>query len=281
MTDPGENNAPAKGVAGAIERVKRRPVVVVVVAVVALISFVFTVTDQFTRISGWVSDWRNPNASEYDQLKSIDLDSTKEFFEQTFGPAKKSFDLCAETICPPGEPDSLRMFGYESANSTIRVLFEGYSLKFYAVTMRGPELAPELTWLDHKLGTLGTVTFAEALSNARVATPDHATIFMGPKSSAYSEVIAPGMAGSQRGFLLAWAPDGYGSGDMRFDTDSAMLLSESQQDGMVTDRTALRQFRGASTPNTYGEFRDDDSYSGDLIKSSDHLIMLLFAGTEL
>lgn len=250
-------------VAGAIERLKRHPVIAVTLALVALVSFTLTVTDQFTRIRGWFAVEPNP-------LASLELDSRPAFLEQHFGVAKRAVDLCKEIACPGNAPDNLRMYVHETNGITLRAVFQGESLELYAVTVNRADVTPEMKWLGHDLGHLGKATFSEILNRAKATTPTDTALFMGARSVAYAEVFAPGAPGHYRGLLLAWAPDGYGGQGMRFDLDSAHELREG-------NAAALARFRSGTTPNTFGEFRDDGGYVGEMVTDADQLIKLLSA----
>lgn len=281
MADVGERGNAGKGITGAIERAKKHPVVIMVGTFGAVLAFVLAMTDQFARIGNMYSQWRNPNATEYAALESLDLDSRPEFFEDTFGRAKKSLDVCREIACTQPAPDSLRMYIHESEGITVRAIFEGNTLEMYAVTLMNETLSPPITWLGYDLGELGKVTFAEAVGVVESVEPTDAAVFVGPQSSAYAEVVATGAPGRYRGLLLAWAPDGYGAGDLTFDVDAAHELTEMEIQERPYDPAVLTRFRSATTPNTYGEFRDDGGYVGQLVHDARELITLLYVGTEL
>jgi hypothetical protein len=105
------------------------------------------------------------------------------------------------------------------------------------------------------------------------------SVFLGPQSVAYTEVVSVGAPGRYRG-LLAWAPDGYGGAELSFHLDSGGELALTPVD-MPYDPALLAWFRSGATPNTYGEFRDDEGYVGTLVQEADDLMALLYLGTEL
>jgi hypothetical protein len=88
----------------------------------------------------------------------------------------------------------------------------------------------------------------------------------------FLDADAVGASGNYRGLVLAVASDGFSGPDMAFDSDSGSKLS---------DKAVLENFRSGTTPNTYGEFRDDGEYVGRLLQQADAVISLLFVGTEL
>jgi hypothetical protein len=138
-----------------------------------------------------------------------------------------------------------------------------------------------MEWLDYDLGRLGKVTIAEALAAADSVEPTDTAIFMGPQATAYADVVSVGAPGRYRGLLLAWAPDGFGGPEMVFDLDSGRALVEAEINGQRPDPAVLATFRSGTTPNTFGEFRDDGGYIGNLVREANDLILLLFVGTEL
>src|SRR4029453_9017880 len=112
----------------------------------------------------------------------------------------------------------------------------------YTVTLMDQSLTPPINWLDHELGELGRVTFAEALDVVGTVQPTDVAVFMGPKSSAYTEVVAAGGPGRDRGLLPPWAPDGYGAGDLTFDVGAADQLAEASNREAPGESAALARF---------------------------------------
>jgi hypothetical protein len=260
----------------AIESAKRHPVVVVVCAVVAVAGFVFTVADQPTRASGR----SNAHGEEYAALDSLDLDTTPQFLEDNFGRAQKSIDLCRYRPCPPPVRNSLRMYIYKSRDFAVRAVFEDQSLELYAVTVMSPELAPRMKWLGYDLGKLGEATSRQALLAADNIGPTDIAVFMGPNSAAYADVVSVGAPGHYRGLFLAWAPDGNGGPKLSFALDAAQRLAIAQATGAPMRPRLVARFRSGTTPNTFGQFRDDGGYVGTLAQDADKLISLLYEGTD-
>ena len=280
MGDPQAKPTPGSSLKAVIGHIKGHPVIYAIGAVIAALIFVFDATDAFTRAKNVVTDLQNPHAAEYAALETLDLDTRLEFFEHNFGTAKSVFDLCQDGTCPDPVPESLRMYIHETDDLVIRAVFDGDQLEMCLVTLMSPRLSPPVEWLGYDLGRLGKATVAEVIAAATIEPTDTA-IFLGAQATAYADVVSVGAPGSYRGLLLAWAPDGYGGPEMAFDLESGLALAEAEINGDVLDPTVLATFRSGTTPNTYGEFRDDGGYVGNLVREANDLIPLLFVGTEL
>lgn len=281
MGEPEAKPTPGSSLKATIDHIKGHPVIYTIGAAIAALIFVFDATDAFTRAKDVITDLQNPHAAEYAALETLDLDTRLEFFEDNFGTARSVFDLCQDGTCPEPAPDSLRMYIHETDDLAIRAVFDGDQLEMYLVTLMSPTLSPPVEWLGYDLGRLGEVTFTEALTAADSVELTDTAIFMGPQATAYADVVSVGAPGSYRGLILAWAPDGYGGPEMAFDLNSGRSLAGAEINGDVPDPTVLSTFRSGTTPNTYGEFRDDGGYVGNLIREANDLIPLLFVGTEL
>jgi hypothetical protein len=276
MPEPRE---PARSVVvTAIERAKRHPIVIVVGTVVGLLIFLTTVGDLYGRMSDVVHDWRNPYDEDYKQLAELDLGVTPDYLDEWLGKPRRSVELCRELSCPPeAEDQTLIMNMYESKLVTVRAIFVDSGLEWYAVTLLSDELEPPMTWLDHNLGTLGRVTYAEALEVPGVE-PTDVDMFLGPQSSAYVEILAAGAAADYRGLILASAPTGW-SGAGSFDRESAeavMQLNEATYDAGVAG-----PFRSKSRPNTFGEFVDDGGIVSVLAGEAELARALLYLFTSV
>ncbi len=282
MVEPDDESATDSSVRRMIDRVKAHPVVVLAVAVVGVGAFAISVENVVVWTQDRVQGITNPYAADYEALETLDLDTRLEFFEANFGTARSVYDLCDEALeCPEGEQDPPLMYLHETDDLAVRAVFEGEQLQMYAVTLSSDKLSPEMEWLDWGLGSLGDVTFAEALEAIEtVAEPTDAEIFMGPQAVAYAEVVAAGAPARYRGLLLAHAPGGYSGPGTSFDTDSGFLLAESQGTELPANPAVAERFRAATTPNTFGEFRDDGGIIGDVMNEAQQVIPLLFVGTE-
>lgn len=270
------------------ERMKRRPFVVAFIAVAAVLAFAGTIVGLTVDLrtifspaeSGPATSSPKPvntRAVEREALASIDLDVTAEYFEQRFGIAKTSVDPCASQTCEGVQPGALRLNTYETERATVRALFDANRLAFYTVVAQAEDLLYDMRWLGHELGTLGQASFAGALGEAGISEPTDAEIFLGPRSSAYAEVFSAGASANYRGLYLAFAPYGSQGEKVRFDLDAARMLQESEDASGTFDPLALSEFRSSSTPNTFGEFRDDGPVAA-LVKEG--LVSILYLGVE-
>lgn len=263
-------------VAKAIDRAKRHPVVLVVTTVVAVLVFFGTVSDVFGRISGAVTGVVNPHQHDYERLARIDLGVTPEYLDGVLGSARRSVDLCRELSCPPeAESLGLTMNLYQSDFVAVRALFAGSSLEWYTVTLRSDDLSPSLKWLDHNLGALGDVTYAQALDVPKVE-PTDVDVFLGPRSTAYVEVFAGGAPSHYRGVILANAPDGWAKG--AFDREAAEAVE--QRDDAPYDSAVASRFRSRSQPNTFGQFVDDGGVLANLAGDAEFDRELLYTFTS-
>jgi hypothetical protein len=277
MPEP-EPEGPARPqpVAQLIDRAKRHPVVLVVTTIVAVLVFLGTVGDVFGRISDTVRGVVNPHQPEYERIAQIELGVTPQYLEERLGTARRSADLCQETACPPEAADqNLTMNLYQSDFVAVRAIFADSSLKWYTITLLSDELSPPMTWLDHDLGALGEVTYAQALEAPDVE-PTDAAMFLGPRSTAYVEVVSEGAPAAGLGLILASAPDGWSGEFDRNSADSVALLNDSPFDPSVAG-----PFRAASQPNTFGEFLDDGGVVATLARDAQFDQMLLYVFTSL
>ena len=80
---------------------------------------------------------------------------------------------------------------------------------------------------------------------------------------------------------MAHAPAGYSGPGTSFDADAGLQIAASQAQGQPPDAAVLDQFRSGTTPNTFGEFRDDGGTVGALLHEAQDVVALLFVGTEL
>lgn len=280
MAAQGSDDPRGSWLGSTLDHVKSHPVVYAVTAVVTSLTFFFNTSDLAQRSWALIDGRRNPHADELVALTELDLDTRLAFFEETFGTAREVIDVCAESVCAEPAPPSLLMYVHETPNVEVRAVFEGDRLELYVVTLRSDEMAPPMLWLGHDLGALGEVTFEQALGVPPVEPTDHAT-FLGPQAVSHVEVVAAGAPADYRGLILAWAPDGYGGPPLRFALEPAQAIASSSTDGVDPDPGQIAAFRSSTTPNAWGEFRDDGGYVGNLAREADDMISLLFIGTEL
>lgn len=283
MVDREDQHQPVGALKRRVDRLKAHPLIAVSATVVALGAFLINAEGVFVWGREKVNVVVNPNSADYQALQTLDLDTRLEYFEANFGTARAVYDLCEEAlICSDEHEGDPRMYLHATDDVVIRAVFHDEQLQMYAVTLMSDKLAPEIEWLDVPLGRLGEVSFAEALDGVDgIDGPTDLEIFMGPQATAYAEVVAAGAPAQYRGLLLAHAPAGYSGPGTSFDTDAALQMSESQLKELAPAAGTVDQFRSSSTPNTFGEFRDDGGTVGVLMREAQNAVPLLFIGTEL
>lgn len=183
-------------------------------------------------------------------------------------------------MCPPDvDNQSVIMNIYEPGSDLfeVRAIFVDSSLEWYAVTLLSDELKPQIEWLDHDLGDLGRVTFAEALEVPGVE-PTDVDVFLGPQSRAYVEIVAAGAPAGYRGLILGSAPTGW-SGESSFDVESATVLTQLNEGSY--DAEVAEPFRSHSRPNTFGEFVDDGGLVSTLARDAEFNRVLLYVFTSV
>lgn len=266
-----------------LDRFKTLPAIIIVTAVVTFGAFMMKAEDVFNWGREKVEAVVSPNSAEYDALRTLDLDTRLKYFEENFGTARAVYDLCEEAVvcADEGEGDPL-MYVHETEDVVVRAVFHDDQLEMYAYTLMSDQLSPEVEWLDWSLGRLGEMSFAGALDGVETLNgPTDLEVFMGPQAVAYAEVVAAGAPAQYRGLLLAHAPDGYAGPKSSFDTDAAQQVSDAQVKERSPAPGVVDQFRSSTTPNTFGEFRDDGGTVGTHLHEAGNAIPLLFVGTEL
>ena len=283
MVDRQTERPPEGALKRSIDRLRAHSMIVLATAVVAIGAFIIKAEDVFVWGREKVDAVVNPNSAEYEALQTLELDTRLEYFEANFGTARAVYDLCEEAlVCADEAEGDPRMYVHETDDVAIRAVFQDEQLEMYAVTLMSDRLSPDVEWLDWPLGRLGEMTFAEALDAVETLdVPTHLEVFMGPQAVAYAEVVAAGATVQYRGLLLAHAPEGFSGPGTSFDTDAALQVSESQVKEQPPAPDVVDQFRSSTTPNTFGEFRDDGGPVGVLLHEAQNAIPLLFVGTEL
>ncbi|WP_353810505.1 ETEC_3214 domain-containing protein [Agromyces sp. SYSU T00194] len=267
-----------------IDAAKKHPLIAVPAFALFLFGLVVGAIQAQQQVATWVGAWLEPHAELFDALAQVDLDSTEAYFANNVGEVKSVYDLCEQFAqCPEGYDEDLRLVVHEGEGVTVRAIFEGEQLEFYAITIMEEGITPEMSWLGHDLGKLGEVTFAEAFAVPGLDAPTHALLFMGPQSVAYGEGFAGGAPANYRGLFLGWAPDGYAGEGMSFDLDGASDVQAVTFDLMTAETgevygEELARFRAGTTPNTFGEFRDDGGFVAGFVMQEPTRV--LYLGTE-
>lgn len=247
----------------------------------ALLGALAAVVAAVTWTVGAARDVSDPHRAQYAALEQLDLDVRLEYFEESFGVARSVVDLCAEQVLDcADEPDAdVSLYLHETPEVVVRAVFQGNSLELYTVTTMTAEFRPPVRWLGSEFGDLGEFTTADAMSTLNGIEPTDVSVFMGPQSSSYADVLAAGAPGGDRGLVLGLAPAGFGGPPLTFDGEAGqrIALATSAQD--VPD--AVVRFREGTTPNTYGEFRDDGGFVSRVAADADVVRRLLHVGTEV
>lgn len=221
-----------------------------------------------------VSNLFNPHKEQYKALRDVELGVRLEYFEESFGTAKKIFDPCVDgASCPDTGDGVLRLNIYETNQATVRALFEDDNLQAYLVTAKEEGFHPSVQWLGWDLGDLGQTTVDDMLSV--VDSPMEATdtfIAEGQLWVSYVDVFAAGAPRKCQGLILASAT---GGGAGVFDRESA---DEFDYQGDVMPEDALARFREGTKPDTYGIFRDD-GVMGQWLHEAEVISQLLLLGT--
>lgn len=265
-----------------LESAKKHPFIALPAAIFAVVTFVVAVVELTQRAVDSVSGIVDPHQAQYAALAGLELDSTPEYVESRIGRPQSVSDLCDEVLCPEQRPaGALKLHVYRAEHFVVRAVFEESNLEMFTVTLTTGEMHPPMSWLDYELGELGTVTFVEALAPVTtVEGPTSMVIHSGPSSAAYAEVFAFGAPARYEAFMLGWAPDGFAAGDMQWDARSAGELAALASDlGDPGNAETVAAFRSRSTPNTYGHFRDDSGYVGELFQDARECIVLMHSNS--
>lgn len=227
-----------------------------------------------------VSGTADPLQARKEAIDSLALEQSVEFVTSKLGVAQESHPLCKKiSSCSQYESDEPLLNIYRDEHYTVRAVFDANSLNFFAVTTKSDQFKPQIRWL-YDLGGLGEFTYKEA-STADGIQPAAVKIHLGPRSTAYAEIVSVGAPGHYQGLMLGSAPDGYGK--LPWDIEGAEALSAQQIS--TSDQQALLaaadSFRAASAPNTIGLFLDDGGTVSKLLHDPQNAISILYAGTTL
>ncbi|WP_445154034.1 ETEC_3214 domain-containing protein [Arthrobacter sp. Hor0625] len=221
----------------------------------------------------------DPFQAQKEAIDSLALEQSVEFVNSKLGVPRESHPLCSKTsTCSLGTSGEPLLNIYRDDHYTVRAIFDANSLKFFAVTMESDQYKPHIRWL-YGLGAVGEFTYKDAAVTDGIE-PTALMIQLGPRSSAYAEIISVGAPGHYQGLILGWAPDGFGN--LPWDSKGAEALSAKQISS--TDRQALLEaagsFRSGSVPNTVGLFLDDGGTMSQLLNDPQNAIAILYAGTR-
>ena len=227
-----------------------------------------------------VSGTGDPFQAQKEAVDSLALEQSVESVNSKLGVPKESHPLCSKiSSCSQDTSREPLLNIYRDEHYTVRAVFDANGLNFFAVTMASDQFKPHIRWL-YDLGALGEFTYEEA-SAADGIQPTAVMIHMGPRSSAYAEIVSVGAPGHYQGLMLGWAPDGFGN--LPWDIEGAGALntkqiSSSDQQALLA---AAGPFRAGSVPNTVGLFLDDGGTMSELLHDPQNAISILYAGTHL
>lgn len=167
-----------------IERHKKRSWWILVAALVGLI---VTVSDVGQIASGAWSTLTNAR-SERDAPASLALGDAVESVNDRLGEPRQSLDLCSEIGCKPTELHKPMLNVYRHEDYTVRAVFDGNKLEFYAVTRESENYKPHLK-MPFDWGALGEFTYSAGI------TPEDVDAFH-RRSPSYAEVKPMGPPGT-------------------------------------------------------------------------------------
>jgi hypothetical protein len=227
-----------------------------------------------------VSGTGDPFQAQKEAIDSLALEQSVEFVNSKLGVPEESHALCSKiSSCSQDTSGEPLLNIYRDEHYTVRAVFDANSLNLFAVTMESGQFKPRIRWL-YDLGALGEFTYEEA-SAADGIQPAAVIVHMGPRSSAYAEIVSVGAPGHYQGLMLGWAPDGFGN--LPWDIEGAGALntkqiSSSDQQALLA---AAGPFRAGSVPNTVGLFLDDGGTMSELLHDPQNAISILYTGTHL
>lgn len=262
----------ADAVAARIKGAKKSSWAVIIGSILALFAILGQVAGIFGGISSEVHARLNPHERDYQRLAGLQLGVTPQYLERWLGEAKRTSDVCRAELCPKGASEqTLTMNLYEPELVSVQAVFVDSRLDWYVVTPRTEDLKPPITWLDQDLGELGQVSYTDALAGAGIE-PTDVDMFLGPRSSAYVEVVGGGAPADYHGLILASPPNGPAGAEFdRGSADAVEALNNKPFDARVADR-----FRSRSRPTTFGEFNDDGGIVSRMAGDAENDRVLLY-----
>jgi hypothetical protein len=207
---------------------------------------------------------------ERDAVTSLVLGDAISSVSGRLGEPRQSLDLCSEIGCTPAEPHDPVLNIYRHEDYTVRAVFDGNKLEFYAVTREAESYKPHLK-MPFDWGSLGEFTYTDGI------TPDDVDAFH-RRFPSYAEVKPLGSPGHDVGTVLGYTPDGYSDNQSLY-LDGLSVLDSALSKQPVERVAAAELFRKGSKPNTQGIFRDD-SYVGNLLHSAQNARQIISAGAE-
>ena len=209
--------------------------------------------------------------SENDAPASLALGDAMPSVNDRLGEPRQSMDLCSEIGCKPTESNKPVLNIYRHEDYTVRAVFDGNKLEFYAVTRESEKYKPNLK-LPFDWGELGEFTYTNGI------TPDDVDVFH-RRFPSYAEVKPLGPPGHDLGTVLGFTPDGY-SDDQSLYLEGLSALDSALSKEPKERVAAAEGFRAGSKPNTQGVFHDDGGFVGNLLHSAENARQIIAMGAE-
>ncbi|MFT3876354.1 MAG: hypothetical protein QM708_08035 [Propioniciclava sp.] len=202
----------------------------------------------------------------------LHIDSDVEDVTAQLGAPAWTTDACEHLDCT-AKTEPLELSVYQSQGLQIRVVTRRLRVVAFTVTALRKDVRPSVTWLDHNLGKLGQMTFADVYQvTSPPLEPTDTAVFKGPRDSIYVDIVSTGAPGDYQGLILALAP-GVVTGDQFADYWWGVLPA----DGGELNLEALSGFRSGTSPDTFGVYMDDGDIA-TLFGEADNVQTLLAAG---
>lgn len=276
MTEaPEDDKGPGGRLARAIAAHKQRTFWVVLGVLAAIAGGINNVGGVFSNASSLINNIAHPYQIEQEAIDSLTLRQTRESVNSKFGEPQQSEELCARTrLCGQDRSHDLKLNIYRNEHYTLRAVFDGNSLEFFAVTMESGKFKPRPKW-NYDIGPLGDRTYRQAFPGLEMTK---AAIQSTLKSNTYAEVTPLGAQGNYSGLVLASVPDG---SNQRWDSAAAqeLLAAQNSSGHGLTGLEAADPFRASSVPNTFGIFHDD-GFLGSLLHNPQNAISILYEGAS-
>jgi hypothetical protein len=280
MTDEtGDKGGLVARIARAIEAHKKTTAGLVLAGLLAGATLFNTLTETGQNISSGVKNLGGARHEAEEAIASLKTEQTLEYVNSKLGEPQQSKDLCAGIrVCGQDTSHKPELKIYRNEYYTVRAVFDGNSMEFFAVTLGSGEVKPRPSW-NPSLGPLGEFTYKEvSYGNAPKDLTKAAISIASGAKHAYAEVTPLGEPGHNRGLVLATAPDGY---EIAWDRAAGQaLIAVQDSSGGQVGLEAADAFRANSAPDTFGLFHDD-GYVGNLLHDPQNVIQILYLGAEV
>lgn len=253
-----------------IERHRKKSWAILIGLVVTLIISVGTLGQMAS--GAWTIFTHAQN--EHDAPASLALGDAVSSVNSRLGEPRQSFQLCDEIRCELTESHKPMLNIYRHDDYTVRAIFDGNKLEFYAVTRESEKYKPHLK-MPFDWGELGEFTYKQA-SGITNTNPDDVDSFH-RRFLSYAEVKQIGYPNFQ-GIVLGYTPDGYGD-ERSLDAEGLSALDSALSKGPNERVAAAEHFRSTSKPNTQGIFNAED-YVGNLLQNASNARQIISVGAE-